>query len=141
MIAKKVGLELGQTFFYDSPSPTPEVQRGKQRFWENLKATPGVVLRIGRTESNFDGTHREKECDVMLAVDMVVRAFGKKYDRAMLVSADTDQAHAVKAVLQLGLEVGWAYLPTQQHIDHLKQLIIPAHRIELSEKILRPVRQ
>lgn len=141
MIAKKTHHELGETFLYDSPSPTREVQRRKQVFWEALRATPGVTLRIGRTESNFDGTHREKECDVMLAVDMVVRAFHHRYDRAILVSADTDQAHAIQAVHDLGLEVGWAYLPTQDYIDHLRQLIPEDRRLELSEKILRPVRQ
>lgn len=141
MLAKKCCLELGLTFFYDSPSPDLETQRRKQQFWERLRSTPGMELRIGRTESNYDGTHREKECDVMLAVDMVVRAFHKKYDRAILVSADTDQAHAIKAVHELGLEVGWAYLPTQDHIDHLRQLIPSGRQIELTEKVLRPVRQ
>ena len=141
LIAKKCGHELGATYFYDSPSPTAHIQRNKQVFWQHLRDTPGVVLQLGRTESNYDGTHREKECDVMLAVDMVVRGYEKKYDRAILVGADTDHAHAVKAVQKIGLEVGWAYLPTQDHIDRLKQLIPAPMRMELSEKILRPVRQ
>ena len=77
----------------------------------------------------------------MLAVDMVVRTFQRKYDRALLVSGDTDQAHAVQAVHDQKLEVGWAYLPTQQQIDHLRQLIPAERQIELTEKMLRPVRQ
>jgi len=141
MAAKKFGMELGTTFFYDSPSLTPTVQRGQQRFWDALQKTPGVTLRLGRREPNYDGTHREKDCDVMLAVDMVARAYEKKYERAILVGADTDHAYAITVVQQLGLEVGWAYLSTQNHIDRLRQLIPTDMRLELTEKILRPVRQ
>ena len=141
MVAKKFGHELGTTFFYDSPSPSRETQRGQQRFWEHLRATPGVVLSLGRTEPNYDGTHREKDVDVMLAVDMVARAYERRYERAVLVGADTDHAYAVKQVQKIGLEVAWAYLPTQQHIDRLKQIIPEAMQLELTENILRPVRQ
>jgi uncharacterized LabA/DUF88 family protein len=141
MVANKSRMELGTTFFYDSPSSNPAVQRGQQRFWDHLEKTPGVVLMLGRREPNYDGTHREKDCDVMLAVDMVARGYEKKYERAILVGADTDHAYAVTTVQKLGLEVGWAYLPTQRHIDRLKQIIPAAFQLELTEKILRPVRQ
>ena len=139
-VAKEAHHGLGDVFYYDSPPPPKGDQRGKQRFWEGLKESH-VTLRLGRLDSNYDGTHREKECDVMLAVDMVVRAYEKRYDRAILVSADTDMACAVEAVQKLGLEVGWTYFPTQQHIDRLRQLIPTGMRIELTEKFLRTLRQ
>jgi uncharacterized LabA/DUF88 family protein len=139
-LAQKCSHQLGETFYYDCPSPSAEVQRRKQRFWADIEKAR-VTLRMGRLESNYNGTHREKECDVMIAVDMVVRACDGSYDRAMLVSADTDLAHAVEVAQQRGREVAWAYLPTQEHIDRFKQIIPLNLRLELTEKILRPIQQ
>ncbi len=140
MLAQKCCHQLGETFYYDSPSPTREVQQRKQRFWAELEKAR-VTLRIGRIESNYDGTHREKECDVMIAVDMIVRACDGKYDRAVLVSGDTDLAYAVEMIQGRGREVAWAYLSTQHHIDRFRQ-IIPRHlQMSLTEKVLRPLLQ
>ena len=140
LLAQKCSHQLGETFYYDSPSPNRDVQGRKQRFWSDLEKA-NVKLCIGRIESNYDGTHREKECDVMIAVDMIVRACEQQYDRAVLVSADTDLAYAIEMIQKRGREVAWAYLPTQRHIDRFRQIIPIALQMELSEKILRPIFQ
>jgi uncharacterized LabA/DUF88 family protein len=130
------GHGLGKAFYYDSPSPTPRINQGKQRFWDGLRSA-GIEVRLGRLERNPGGGHREKECDVMIAVDMVTRACDALYDRAILISGDTDLAHAVEVVQLRGREVGWAYLPSQEHVDRLRQLIPENNQIVLDEKTLR----
>jgi uncharacterized LabA/DUF88 family protein len=138
LVAKKSEHALGAVFYYDSPSPTTHVQHGKQRFWQGLEDA-GITVRKGRLESNYNGTHREKECDVMIAVDMVTRACDCLYDRAILISGDTDLAHAVEVVQLRGREVAWAYLPSQHHVDRLRQLIPEDMQIVLDEKTLRTI--
>lgn len=138
LVAKRSGLQLGSIFYYDSPSPTLGVQRGKQRFWEDLRKA-GINLHVGRLEPNGNGTHREKECDVAIAVDMVTRACDGLYDRAILISGDTDLARAVEVVQERGKQVGWAFLPSQHHVDRLRQLVPKEMQILLDEKTLRTI--
>lgn len=140
LIATRCNHTLGSIRYYDSPSSNPATQPRQQRFWEQLKAKH-IEVKLGRIESNYDGTHRQKECDVMLACDMIYGAFTKQYDRAVLVSGDTDYAYAIEMIVSLGVEVGWVYLPSQEHSDRLKQLIPVGHRLLLDEKTFRTVRQ
>lgn len=86
------------------------------------------------------GGHVEKETDIMIAVDMVMRAFEKKYDQAILVSADTDLAYAVEVIQGLGMPVAWAHFPTQEHVDRFLQIIPKEKRILLEEKHLRTMK-
>ncbi len=140
LIASRFHHTLGRVIYYDSPTSNRMIQPGQQRFWEQLRGKH-IHVKLGRTESNYDGSHRQKECDVMLACDMVHGAFTRQYDRAVLVSGDTDYAYAIEMIHQQGLEVGWVYLPSQEHTDRLMQLIPEDRRILLDEKTFRTVRQ
>lgn len=44
--------------------------------------------------------HEEKETGVNIALQMVIRARRNEYDRALILSADSDMAPAVRAVIQ-----------------------------------------
>ena len=130
--------EIGRAYYYDSPSPTRSVQDRKQAFWDSLEDR-GIRLRKGRIESNHDGHHREKECDVMMAVDIVVSAYEGDFDSAIVVTGDTDCAEAIKVVQDLGKGVWWASVTGQGHTDRLRQLVPKERQIELTEQILRPL--
>jgi hypothetical protein len=43
-------------------------------------------------------THEEKETDVAIAVELVADAFLDRFDRALIISADSDLAPAIKTV-------------------------------------------
>ena len=78
----------------------------------------------------------------MLATDLLWDGFNHRYDRAVLVSGDTDYAYAIEKIQdELGLEVGWVCLPSQIHADRLRQVIPEDRRILLDHKTFRTVRQ
>jgi len=102
--------------------------RKQQEFFNALKRTPYLTLKLGRLErrafdwSTLDSnrrkdverlfgqplpeyTHVEKGVDVQLAVDMVELAVDNTYDVAILISGDGDFAPAVELVKKLGKHV------------------------------------
>ena len=72
--------------------------------WEQAGAT--VVPRALRYPVNWpDSREEEKGIDVELAVDFVVMAVRDQYDRAILMSTDTDLKPALEAVAALSTGV------------------------------------
>jgi uncharacterized LabA/DUF88 family protein len=138
LVASRFHHTLGTVRYYDSPTRNPIVQPRQQRFWEELRQKH-IEVKLGRTEPNYDGTHRQKECDVMVACDMLYGAFTTEYDLAVLVSGDTDYAYALEMVTRQGREVGWVYLPSQEHVDRIKQVVQVERRLLLDEKTFRTV--
>lgn len=70
-----------------------------------------------------DGKYHEKDADVQLAVDLLIGAYENFYDRAVLVSSDTDLIPAIQKVRQLGKEieyVGFSHLPSHGLISEVK---------------------
>jgi len=140
LIARECKATLGTVRYYDSTSSNPATQPRQQSFWEELKGKH-IEVCLGRTESNYDGTFRQKECDVMLACDMLYDALTKQCDVLALVSGDTDFGHAIELVHKAGAQVWWIYLPSQSHLHRLLQLIPDEHRILVDDKRFRTIRQ
>lgn len=77
---------------------------------------------------NTNGAYHEKGVDVQLAVDLLVGAYEKSYDTAILISSDTDLIPAIKKVQQLGKKIeyiGFAHQPSiaLQRIARCTQLL------------------
>ena len=140
LVARRWNHTLGPIYYYDSPSGNPATQARQRRFWQAQEAK-GITMKFGRTESNGDGSYRQKEVDVMIACDMLAGAFNRSFERAALVSGDTDFAYAIECATQLGLEVGWVYLPSQAHLDRLKQLVPADRQLLIDGKTFRTIGQ
>jgi uncharacterized LabA/DUF88 family protein len=84
----------------------PALQR-QQAFWNALKAATGVEVVRGRFQEKTVQcrqcrsswiTYEEKETDVSIAVALVEDAALRRFDTALVVSADSDLCPAVRAV-------------------------------------------
>ena len=101
------GRRLHRIYYYSVPldqGRTPEAYRAQQQFFEHLRRTDYLELRLGRLVYGDDpgAPPREKGVDIMLATDMVSQGIRGHYDVAILVSADTDFCHALQLVKDFG---------------------------------------
>ena len=83
---------LIRTYYYDAPlnKESDEAKyKLQQKFFERLKITPYLELRLGRLVKR-NGVLVEKGIDVSIAIDMLTLAWNNVYDTAILVSGDGD---------------------------------------------------
>jgi len=107
---------LIRTYYYNAPlnKESDETKyKAQQRFFEQLKSTPYLELRLGRLVKR-NGVLIEKGIDVSIAIDMLTLAWNNVYDTAILVSGDGDFAAAVKSVKDKGKHVENAYFRSSQ---------------------------
>lgn len=110
------GRTLIRTYYYNAPldKKTDELKyRNQQRFFEQLKRTPYLEVRLGRLVER-NGILVEKGIDVSIAIDMLTLAWNNVYDTAILVSGDGDFAAAVRSVKDKGKHVENAYFKSNQ---------------------------
>lgn len=91
------GRDIIRTYLYTS-QPYYEkavVAHGKDLF-------RNVRVRFGDAVPLRDGNYKEKGVDALLVADLVYHAASKNFDFAMLMSADTDFARALKRVEDFG---------------------------------------
>lgn len=113
-----------------------ERYRRQQRFFEGLRVTPCLEVRLGRLEQRPDGKGVEKGVDIKLAVDMMRHAYDDTYDTAILVSGDGDYVNAIEAVKNLGKHVENAFFEKDQsyHLRQACDVFIPLKR-EMIESV------
>jgi len=70
----------------------------------NIRKVHGCHIRLG-TLKGTRKTKRQKEVDIMLAVDMMVHAAQKNMDKAVLFAGDQDFKPVVESLVQLGVFV------------------------------------
>ena len=76
---------------------------------------PNFKIKKGYLMQN-DGQYHEKGVDVQLAVDLLIGAYENFYDRAIVVSSDTDLIPAMQKVKKLGKEIeyiGFSHQPSR----------------------------
>ncbi|MCL6479950.1 MAG: NYN domain-containing protein [Peptococcaceae bacterium] len=79
---------------------------------------PGKEIKPGDPSTYI---HIEKETDVNIATDLLIKAFFNSYDTAVLISADSDYARAVECVKFFGKTVELAVTKNQKAAK-MKQL-------------------
>lgn len=111
----------------------PSAQANQGAYLAALKAHGGLDIVEGRFQHKrrtclkckhgYDA-YEEKETDVSLATALIEDAVNGVYDRAILVTADSDLGPAVRAVRRLRPEVGLvaAFPPARRSGDLKKQL-------------------
>lgn len=129
--------KLIRAYYYNAPLIKALDEKkyiSQQRFFESLKNTPYLTLKLGRLV-NRNGVYVEKGIDINIAVDMLRLAQNNAYDTAALVSGDGDFVSAVEGVKDLGKHVEHVYFMTGQS-HHLRQAC--DRYIELSKPCLSP---
>ena len=107
-LARKLanGRDLRRIYYYNirQDSDRADGRVDQDRFLHSLYDTPYVEVRLGIAKQRRDHVV-EKGVDVMLATDLVVRAYQDQYDTAVLVSGDGDFYPAIQAVKDRGKQV------------------------------------
>lgn len=100
-----------RTYYYNvplNPKEDPVKYSNQQKFFNKLRNTPYLTLKLGRLEKRPSG-YIEKGIDINIAVDMLKLAINNAYDTAILVSSDGDFAPVIEAVKEWGKHVENAY--------------------------------
>jgi len=95
-------------------SPKSEQLFAKQQSFLSKLQQQGINTELGYILRSATG-YREKGVDVKIATDLLVGAFHDRYDRAFLVSSDTDLIPAVTWAKDSGKQivyVGFAHQPS-----------------------------
>lgn len=109
--------ELWQTYFFASieDPPNPKQQEFYNTLKENMRWEVVIYTLKPKTMycpncKNTGYGHVEKGVDVGLATKMLMLAFNRAYDTALLVTGDSDYLETVNFIKNLGLRVeivGW----------------------------------
>jgi uncharacterized LabA/DUF88 family protein len=75
----------------------------QQEFFSNIRSLPSMHVQLGKLAGGR--RRRQKEVDVLLAVDMLTHGFYKNMTRAVLVSGDLDFRPVVEALLRVGVYI------------------------------------
>jgi uncharacterized LabA/DUF88 family protein len=129
---------LQRVYYYDAiidQSDDPEEYNKQNQYLENIKKCDFHEVKTGRLIKTAEGKYRQKGVDVLLAIDMITKAYQNQYDIAILVTGDDDFIDVVKAVKDgTGKLVYGAFFPKETS----KRLINCFDmRISLDEKVLQ----
>jgi uncharacterized LabA/DUF88 family protein len=90
-----------------------QLYSGQQRLIAMLQ-TYSIPTILGTVIKHPDGSFHEKGVDVRLAVEMIRLARTQSYDKAILISSDTDLVPAVEEIKSLGKTVKYIGFPQNQ---------------------------
>lgn len=103
-----------RTFYYDCVEEDQRPGELDQDFRKRIKqqddmldsinSIGGYFVRLG-TLRGAAGRKRQKEVDVLLAVDMLTHSHNRNMDRAILIAGDLDFKPVVEALVQQGTQV------------------------------------
>lgn len=132
--------ELIRIYYYNVP-PKPDDRTmlpnpKTQKFYEKLAETPYLEVKFGRLVKR-DNRYIEKGVDVLIAVDILTKAFNNSYDTGILVSGDEDFAWVIRAVKDLGKNFEVASFPQQLSKELIKVADVV---IELNKNFFRGLR-
>lgn len=104
--------ELVRVFYYDAcvdkAENSSEYEKQEQYFNEIRKCDFHEV-KLGRLIKTSEGSYRQKGVDVLLAIDMITKAYQGQYDIAILLGGDDDLVDVVKAVKDTGKQIYGVY--------------------------------
>lgn len=107
-----------------------ELRRNQQRLFAHLESQGQCFVVKRGTVMENGGVYHEKGVDVGLAVDLLVGAYENNYDKALVISSDTDLVPAIRKVVMLKKEIeyiGFAHRPSfglQKYATRSRLLIL-----------------
>jgi uncharacterized LabA/DUF88 family protein len=110
LFIKPISEELTQIFYFSALSiHTSEENQKLQKAYINAQTLRGIKVILGQFKkknrycslcSSHSISHEEKETDVNIALALFELAYTDVYDRAFLITNDSDQAPAIQKVLE-----------------------------------------
>jgi hypothetical protein len=90
-------------YFYDAVDPASgSPDSSTEKYWDAIERLHDTEVRFGSIRGN---PRRQKGVDILLAVDMLVGAFNKLFDVAILITGDEDFVPLVSEVQRRGVSV------------------------------------
>jgi len=128
-LCRQVAGELLRIYYYNahvSKTIDPLGYQRQQKFFDNLRATPYITLKLGHlvyhrlrndqgVSTQFFPT--EKGIDVQIAVDMIRMGMLKSCEGTILVSGDSDYIYAVRFAKDLGSNIYIASFPVGGSVE------------------------
>lgn len=109
-----------RVFYYDCLHDIPKVGEteeqlrsrveAQQQFFDEIQSYEGFHVRLGSLSGN-SRRYRQKEVDILLAVDALDHAFRKNMSAVTLLAGDLDFAPLAEALVRLGVWVEIWYDP------------------------------
>jgi uncharacterized LabA/DUF88 family protein len=100
---------LIRLYYYDAVPYDKSVSNDQKILHEQIKNTDLFELRLGRIKYDEEGKTRQKGVDVLIAIDMISKAYENHYDIAVFLAGDDDFVDVVKAVKNTGKQVFGIY--------------------------------
>lgn len=76
----------------------------QQKLFRKIRSIPGTHVRLGRL-TGTENNRRQKEVDILLAVDMMEHATRQNMSSVTLIAGDGDFRPLVEAIVRLGLKI------------------------------------
>ena len=108
--------ELVRAYYYDAivDEAEKEKRREQNEFFRKIRNVPFCTVRLGRLVG-AGKNYRQKGVDILMAIDMLTKAYLGQYQIAVLVAGDADFVNLVEAVKDAGKRVYGVYF--EQHIS------------------------
>lgn len=138
--------EVIRTYYYDAiidPEKDLDEFRKQKEYFSKIEQHAVYEVKLARLRGTEKG-RKQKGVDVMLAVDMITKAFMNHYDIAIFLAGDDDFLDLVKAVKDLtDKRVYGAFYPDQVSKDLLNNFdkkqpltkrLLDSHQIAIGQK-------
>lgn len=132
---------LTQTHYFTAGIPSPEGSRIRQNlFIDALNTLSDFEITYGRFQKEYDNTchqcgspmyaSKEKMTDVNIAVQMLKDAQKNRFDKALLITGDTDQVSVINAIRDgYSDKTVFVAFPPERFNDHLETAATVSARI------------
>ena len=113
--------ELVRTYYYDAIVDESEKKKRREQslFFDMMRHVPFCTVRLGRLIKTGEG-YRQKGVDIMMAIDMLSKAYANHYEIAILLAGDGDFVDLVEAVKDVGKRIYGAYVAEHVSKDLLE---------------------
>ena len=115
--------ELVRTYYYNSaydPLLATEQSKTQQSFFDSLRKTPYLDLRLGRLVSGADGNFKTKGEKTIFSSDLVYFAARSLFDTAIVVTEDADFSPVLNLVKEFGRAVEIGFFRDSQPSELIK---------------------
>lgn len=95
--------ELIRVYYYDAiadPSESPDEYKEEKEYFDNIRKCDFYNVKLGRKIKTGKDT-RQKGVDILIAIDMLTKAFQNHYDFAGFVGGDDDFVDLIESVREL----------------------------------------
>ena len=116
-----IGYYVGQVRKEKDNEKSQHLYGNQQKLFTHLESSvPSLQIVRGHIQ-NFNGTYKEKGVDVRLALDIYKLANKNIYDKAILISSDSDLIPAIRMVQEEGKEIEYIGFSHKSSIALIKE--------------------